>query len=90
MILILYRLEYDIPVIPDVLIKYIDNANYCCNCGSACFDRHIREITNRFPIKVAQILFQISQLINFEFYYCSLYCCNYYHSFMHSFMQGHR
>jgi len=78
MILFLSRLEYA-TVIPGILIQYIDNANYCCNCGSACFDRHIREITDRLPGSiVAQISF--TEMVQFECYYCSLHCCNQYHT----------
>ncbi|XP_011866957.1 PREDICTED: plant intracellular Ras-group-related LRR protein 1-like isoform X2 [Vollenhovia emeryi] len=66
--------------IPAILVRYLDEAKYCCNCGKACFDRHIREITDRIPYSiVATYVLKMTKTLQFECYYCSMYCSNQYH-----------
>ncbi|XP_067211182.1 leucine-rich repeat protein 1-like isoform X5 [Linepithema humile] len=70
------RINYN--AIPNVLIRYLDEANYCCICGTACFHYDLQLFVDYFlydmlwPLKF--IVTKNYYKAMFECYICSLRC----------------
>lgn len=78
-----YRLKYDPGVIPYIVLRYLDTANYCVNCRGACFDCYIKEITYSIPhVLLATIVIKTTEILQFECYYCSTKCRTQYHQLL--------
>ncbi|XP_012528864.2 leucine-rich repeat protein 1 [Monomorium pharaonis] len=75
------RIRYDANIIPYTLVEYLDEAKYCHQCRTACFDCYIKRFIDLPDIFLSCNEVRISALqppLKFETYFCSLVCVNNY------------